>query len=1420
MALNVGELFVQLNGNNKNLNKALTQSQKLVDATAKKISAASNIAKTSFALMGTGAALATKNFADFEKQMSRVNTIINVNRNTLDDFSKDVIKISNDSGKAAKELATALFDVTSSGVKTSKSIDVLALSTKAAIAGFTRVDLAVKAGISTVNSYGLEVTDLKKVFDLQFSTVKKGILTYEQLGNSLGMLLPSSSKLGVSLEETFGGLAFLTQQGQSAEAASTALARSFDGLVDKSEALKSMGINVFDATGKFAGLENIIGQLAAQMQGLTDEEKNATLEMIGFDIRATRAIVPAINNFGKFSEVIGDVSDSAGIMEEAYTNATDNIDFEFNKLMRSITNTSKLGFLEVAENIKEPLALISKALSTIDFEEVFGSDVAKRVGLVAVGFLGVTGALAGIGIAISLLTNPFAQVVLASALAAKAVEENFLNLGGVFTWFGDQINIIAKGLAILSNSFKQIQIDKSLDKTVKALQAIEGAEFGEVISTGTYNSESGEFDFKEQRTRIISKKDLKLLENANKELKEMGINIDASLGKAQEEFNRMGVIGESTQNELVRDIGNAYDQLGLKQQELSGDLINIIKAPDGSEFNDAVTVIVDNAIGLFLDGFETIGEQVVTILENAGVKISESLKKQIEDALIEEIIAEPKVTIQPIIQSQSDFMLQSMEEARSASYNLPSSYTIPNMDADSLDYDLTGLSEALGTTADDFASAVGDALSNSTIYSFGDNLENAVFENVKAGLINAFLEQQAFDVLSEMITKALADGKLSMKEQLEIKFEVKGIKAKGKDFLELINSLGLGLEKTAVPLDDFKTAIDEMSKSSGTEAQDALDAVANSMSEVASETGKLGSLLENDFISSISSVISELSNIQSITGVFGANNPLAGLVPGLSVFTSAVSIFSGIAGLFGSSTDTQMTASEKFEEAVNAFKAPDGSGVAVLDQTIQENMSMYNEFFETLDLIGTKVGEVLGSDYIEGSAKEAFEETGNAFGKEDSFYFEPYTQEQYDAYVASGFGDTIDLVGFIEELEAIDVAISEDMSTMADTFKTGERDIASAVGTALASSNLEDFSKNLKDSVYDSIKTGMINAFLATESFQDLSDILTLALVDAEISDLEMEDIEAQMAIIETSGKVFLKAMEAAGLITEDIAESTEDIAESINEMAENLAASISSALAQSTVDTFGDNLEEAVFDNVKNGLIKAFMQKQEFEDLANSITEAISDGLTLGEKEDIMSQISDIQSEGEAFLSILEQLGLGFEGLDDSTNDLSDTIEALSSNVKTAAIRQEVENTIITRPEPSRNNPDLYALPEFDPIAVDLIPNPITINPTAIDLIPNPIVFDPTEIDLIPNPFTINPIAIDLIPNPITINPIAVDLIPNAIASSENTGDSLSGVNITISVGDVIDRELLITEIKNGVGTAIATAENRLYGTGGGVIV
>jgi len=306
----------------RKIDSAVTKTRINTEGESRKMSAAfKNLAKVSAVVFAAIAIGSTVMAAKFETKMANVYTLLDVSHEKFEQFSKDVLKVSTIVGKSADDLAVAAYDMVSAGADLTQGIKPLELAAKAAVAGVTDTQTAVRAGMVIINSYALELSDLNKVYDLQFKTVKKGVLNFAQYANAIGTVVPQATALGVELEDLHAAIAVLTKSGQSADMATTNLARAFMSFVEQRKNFEKLGIEIFNAEGKFRGLLPVISDLANVMNGLTNEEKQNVLQLLQLDIRAARAIIPLTNlldTSGGLRETFDEMTTSAGAMNTAF----------------------------------------------------------------------------------------------------------------------------------------------------------------------------------------------------------------------------------------------------------------------------------------------------------------------------------------------------------------------------------------------------------------------------------------------------------------------------------------------------------------------------------------------------------------------------------------------------------------------------------------------------------------------------------------------------------------------------------------------------------------------------------------------------------------------------------------------------------------------------------------------------------------------------------------------------------------------------------------------------------------------------------------------------------------------------------------------------------------------------------------------
>ena len=389
-------------------------------------------------------------YAKFQREMSNVNTLMGKSREELKQYEDQVMQLSNQTGKSATELSKGLYDVVSAGVDSSNSMAVLATATKAAQAGVTEVNTAVKAGVSTINAYNKDISELTDVYDLQFSTVKEGIITYEELSNSIGMVLPPARNLGVELDEVYGSISFLTKQGQNAERATTALARAFEGLSDKSDKIKeTFGVNIFDSEGRFKGFQETIKGIADELQGLSTQEQLAQLQEVGFEQRAARAIIPAIKNYDQFKDVLGEVANSSGAMKDAHKEATDNIMYTAKQTWQTVVNQIRQFGSTFEDEIRTALKQTQAWITTIGNFAQENKEAIKSLSLFGLKAAAVITVVSSLGTALFALATPMGMLTAGIAAVAAAWYVNLYDIRGY--WNDTLKPLLEKGWDVVLN---------------------------------------------------------------------------------------------------------------------------------------------------------------------------------------------------------------------------------------------------------------------------------------------------------------------------------------------------------------------------------------------------------------------------------------------------------------------------------------------------------------------------------------------------------------------------------------------------------------------------------------------------------------------------------------------------------------------------------------------------------------------------------------------------------------------------------------------------------------------------------------------------------------------------------------------------------------------------------------------------------
>lgn len=236
---------------------------------------------------------AVKMAADFDQQMSTVQANTGATSAQLGQLRAAAIEAGASTVYSATESAGAINELGKAGLSTSDILSGgLSGALNLAASDGMAVGDAAELMATTLKQFNLTGAESTQVADALAAGAGKAVGSAHDLGFALNQAGLVANSMGVSMQETTGTLAAFANAGMIGSDAGTSLKTMLQRLAsptDKAQTLMDeLGINVYDANGKFIGLAGAAGQLQNGLSGLSQQERNAALNTI-FGADAVRA---------------------------------------------------------------------------------------------------------------------------------------------------------------------------------------------------------------------------------------------------------------------------------------------------------------------------------------------------------------------------------------------------------------------------------------------------------------------------------------------------------------------------------------------------------------------------------------------------------------------------------------------------------------------------------------------------------------------------------------------------------------------------------------------------------------------------------------------------------------------------------------------------------------------------------------------------------------------------------------------------------------------------------------------------------------------------------------------------------------------------------------------------------------------------
>ncbi len=388
-------------------------------------------------IAGIGAA-AIKIGMDFEESMSKVKAMSGATNEEMVLLEKAARDAGASTSKSAKDAADALGFMALAGWDSTTSMEALMPVLRLSEAG--NIDLARASSLVTdsMSAMGLTTKDLPGYLDIVAQTARSSNTDIDQMAEAYLKVGGTLRGLGIPLEESALALGMLANSGIKGSEAGTALNAVMVNLTAPTgrakQALEELSFSAFDSEGNFKGLENVLFDLKDKLSGMTEEQRNTYLAMIGGKehVKDLNALLNGLDD--SYDDLTQSIKESDGALEDVAKTMQDNNKGSLTELKSAIEELGlKIydvlkpsigniieaiqGFIDKLNSLspaqQETIVKIGLLVAAIGPALLIFGKIITVVGSAITAFSTISTAVAGAGGAMALLTGPIGIAIAA-----------------------------------------------------------------------------------------------------------------------------------------------------------------------------------------------------------------------------------------------------------------------------------------------------------------------------------------------------------------------------------------------------------------------------------------------------------------------------------------------------------------------------------------------------------------------------------------------------------------------------------------------------------------------------------------------------------------------------------------------------------------------------------------------------------------------------------------------------------------------------------------------------------------------------------------------------------------------------------------------------------------------------------------------
>ena len=355
--------------------------------------------------------------SDFTVGLAKVSTLVDTTTVDMQKMRQELIALSNETGVSVTELTEGTYQAISASVDAAKAVDFMRVSALGAKAGFTNMTTATDALTTIINAYGMETERASDMMDRLIVTQNLGKTTVDEVGKSIGQVIPTAASAGMSIDELLSSVASLTASGTQTSAAMTGLKAALSNIIKPSkdawETAEGLGLQFSQAHLKAVGWAQFLDEIKTATGGNVE-----TMAKLFGSTEALNTVLSLTGNgANKFRESLDTMADSTGATNEAIEKLDATPAAQLEKAVNQLKNAA----MELAQGLTPLLSRTSRM--TKAFAEWLGnlSPLQKDLLFGMAQFIVIGGvALSVVGRGITLFGGWYGSIVKASSAISKA----------------------------------------------------------------------------------------------------------------------------------------------------------------------------------------------------------------------------------------------------------------------------------------------------------------------------------------------------------------------------------------------------------------------------------------------------------------------------------------------------------------------------------------------------------------------------------------------------------------------------------------------------------------------------------------------------------------------------------------------------------------------------------------------------------------------------------------------------------------------------------------------------------------------------------------------------------------------------------------------------------------------------------------